>query len=428
MHAAQAGGNGGAAPGRHWLFDDFNALLTVKLKNHPAPTKSFSMNGTLFIFSINVTLALVMAASFIAIARFDPRNVAARWMALAFGFGGLSIAAEFAITAGILVTFVHMVVALSFLAGMLAVVVALSHHYRTARNWTALGTIFAASALLYALTLAMDRNDLVRQILYQLPYALVSLLALAHVWRSARRGALDWLLMGLFTAGALVFAGKALLANMIGGVGDRASDYANTVYALISQSSGAVLVLMMGMTLLVMLGWESAGRLARQAERDPITGFLNRNGFLTHGDTLLRQLDADDSAALILCALDGQSENDTRDADIRALVTLFETTTDARIARIGPTHFALLIPRTNLLGARQKADALRRRIAARDGGTPARFPTASFGVTERERGDALSDMILRADWALEEARLAGGNCVRLSARAALGSIRPRAVN
>ncbi|WP_404401082.1 diguanylate cyclase domain-containing protein [Pelagibacterium halotolerans] len=389
------------------------------------------MSGALFIFSINLTLALVMAAGFFAVARFDAQNTAARWMALAFLLGGLSVAAEFIISADIFVTLARMTTATAFLAAMLGVTVALSRYYNTAQDWASLSVIFVASAMLYALTLDMPRNDPVRQVLYQLPYALVSLLALSHVWRSKCRAVLDWCLMVLLLLAAVVFIGKSIIANMVGGVGSEAQDYARTVYAMISQSSGAILVLMVGMLILIMLARETAARLIRQSERDSATGFLNRNGFMNHGDALLRQLGngGASEAALILAALDVNIENDARSTRILPFAGLLHALDPPElcIGRLGPAQFAILMPETNLLGARKTAEALRRKIAEAEN-SPGVFVTASFGITEKERGDALSDMILRADWALEEARHAGGNCVRLSARSALGLARPKAIS
>ncbi|MCD7058353.1 GGDEF domain-containing protein [Pelagibacterium xiamenense] len=388
------------------------------------------MSGALFVFSINVTLALAMAAGFFAVARFDPKNTAARWMVLAFLLGGLSIASEFAISGGIFVSLARMTVALAFLAAMLTVAVALSRYYNTTQDWPSLSVIFVASAMLYTLTLEMPRNDPVRQVLYQLPYALVSLLGLSHVWRSKRRAALDWCLMVLLMASALLFAAKSVIANLVGGVGAQAQDYSRTVYAMISQSSGAILVLMVGMLILVMLARETAARLIRQSERDSATGFLNRTGFMNHGDALLRKLGngSASEAALILLALDGSFEDAAVETQIRLLAGLLHAIDPpgACIGRLGPTQFAVLLPHVNLLSARQTAEGLRRKTAKGEKNAPA--ATASFGITERERTDTLSDMILRADWALEEARHAGGDCVRLSARAALGVVRHGAVS
>jgi diguanylate cyclase (GGDEF)-like protein len=88
--------------------------------------------------------------------------------------------------------------------------------------------------------------------------------------------------------------------------------------------------------------------------------------------------------------------------------------------RWGGEEFMLLLPETDVDGAINLADRVRRTLEARTilaaDGTPLEV-TASFGVATLHAGDAEVDLIAAADAALYEAKRQGKNCV-VSARAA----------
>jgi diguanylate cyclase (GGDEF)-like protein len=82
-------------------------------------------------------------------------------------------------------------------------------------------------------------------------------------------------------------------------------------------------------------------------------------------------------------------------------------------ARIGGEEFCILLPRTSLDDAEAISERLRAAMAAttvpplRQGRM-----TASFGICAAGPGDRLPDMLLRADFALYEAKRDGRNCIR----------------
>jgi len=90
---------------------------------------------------------------------------------------------------------------------------------------------------------------------------------------------------------------------------------------------------------------------------------------------------------------------------------------DALLGRMGPLEFAMLMPDHNLFAARRVATAVHDMVGA---GKSTRL---SIGITEREPNDSLADMLARALWALEEARQAGGGCIRLSVRSGMSTAR-----
>lgn len=381
------------------------------------------MSGAIFVLAINVSIAAIMAAAFFGLGRFDPRNRTARWFALAFALSTLSSIGEMMLAAGIAVSFTRMLIAMSMLGTFLLVGRGLALRYRIDLPWSGLAAILVASLVLYLLILEQPREDLTRQVLYQLPYALLSLLGASIVWRSGQRRPLDIALLALLVAMAVHFMAKPWIAILTGGVGGRAEDYMTTLYALISQASGGVLALGFAMLLLAISVADSMLAIVKHTERDTETGLLNQRGFEDHATRLLSHKPEGDMA-LVLFSLEAASDLPAFSAIPTGFATTLETVfgPDALVARLGGLTFSALVPDANLFAARGQAETLLARLAAAE--PPAAPP--SIGVTEREAGDSLSELIARAQWAREEARRAGGNCVRLAARAAVGFARPQA--
>lgn len=381
------------------------------------------MNSALFVLAINMSISVIMAAAFVGLGRFDRRNVTARWFALAFALSTLSSVGEMILQAGIAVSLSRMLIALSMLGTFILIGRGLALRYRVELPWTGLLAIFIASLLLYLLILEQPREDLTRQLLYQLPYALLSLLGAYVVWRGKQRRPLDIALAILLITMAVHFATKPLIANLIGGVGGRAEDYMTTLYGLFSQATGGVLALGFAMLLLAISITDSMAAIIKHTERDTETGLLNPRGFEDHATRLLAQKSGGDMA-LVLFSLDAANPAPAFSAIPTGFAGMLETLfgTDALIARLGGLQFAVLLPDANLFAARAQAETLIGRLAATE--PPAAPP--SIGITEREPGDSLPELIARSQWACQEARRAGGNCVRLAARAALSLTRPPA--
>lgn len=85
-------------------------------------------------------------------------------------------------------------------------------------------------------------------------------------------------------------------------------------------------------------------------------------------------------------------------------------------ARWGGEEFALVLPSTNLMGARHITERIRQQLASRDfviTGTrePIGMVTASFGLTQLRKGETAADLVARADKLLYEAKEGGRNRV-----------------
>lgn len=387
------------------------------------------MNGAIFVLALNVTIAVVMAAAFFAIAHFDRANRPARWLGCAMLAAAVSFGGEFVLKAGFYEPLSGLVIALSMLLTFVFIAQALAIRYGSGMPAAGLFAIVASSAVLYFLILGLPREDFVRQLLYQLPYALVCLLATWIVMRAPVKKALDRFLAGLMGFLTVYFLSKPYVALKVGGVGDTPAAYADTVYAAISQASGGMLLMGLAMMALAVVIRDSAAALIRRSERDPETGLLNQRGFETHAhryiDELLTARDGQTSelALTLISVRDGGPSGEIEPLARAVAAALIDSSgQQALVGRMGPLEFAVFEPGVNLFGARQRADTMRGRILAARAAEPA--TGVSIGITEREQADCFADMLARALWALEEARLAGESSVRLAARSGLALTRP----
>lgn len=393
------------------------------------------MSGAVLISWIIVALCLLQSAVFLAVARFDSLNRAALWFSGAFLAAALSFGGEIVLSAGWWPGPVRMTIALAMVVMLVLLAYGLGRHYHVPLPAGGGFAIIAASALLYWLILDLPRADFLRQMLYQLPYALLSLFGLSVIARAREKAWFDRVLLVLFGLLAIHFVLKPFLAQWVGGVGTSPGSFAQTSYAGLSTALGAVLLLVLAACGLVLVLGDTAKRLIRRAERDAETGLLNRAGFTAHARRMVVALAETESPdlpervdmALTLIAVDHPVIPATQAlaaTDIAARITALAPA-GALVGRVADYDFAILAPQANLFAARDVAEALRTALAT-DFADIGRPVALSIGITEREPGDVYADLLARGLWALDEAQRAGGDCLRLAARSefALPNERP----
>ncbi|HEX5900151.1 MAG TPA: sensor domain-containing diguanylate cyclase [Solirubrobacteraceae bacterium] len=166
-------------------------------------------------------------------------------------------------------------------------------------------------------------------------------------------------------------------------------------------------------------------QLRAQADRDSLTGMLNRRAFMRElNSEIERSLRYGRRFVLALCDLDDfKSINDTAghpagDRALEAVAALLEGTVRATdfAFRVGGDEFALLLPET---GAAAAEDAVGRIVAALAGdGVLAHGLGISFGLALFPvHGKTPEELIRRADQALYAAKRSDGD-VEFAARAA----------
>ncbi len=378
------------------------------------------MNGAAFFLAVNFIIAICFGAVFAVVSTRSRSRTAALWFATAFTVASLSAICELLVAYTNLTKFWAIGAFASVLGGMILLRVGVGELYgrRVAPVWA--GCFWLASIVLDLLIYDLPRGTAGHAFSYQTPFALVLLTSAAAVFSSTRRLTIDRALGYLLLVTGLHFFAKASLA-VIAGAGTTAKDYIGTNYALISQSSTAVLVVAVGLTLLSVLVLEIMADERSNSEKDALSGLANRRGFESGVKAaMIRAPNAPHS--IIICDLDHfKRVNDTYghhggDLVIQAFGDLLRTSAapNAVVGRIGGEEFAIFLPDTQLDMATLFAQALRGgTMEITVGALPSSFAvTASFGVAELVPGGDLSGAMRDADAALYQAKRSGRNRVK----------------
>ena len=383
------------------------------------------MSGADYILAINLMVAGLLATSFVMIATYDRTNAAARWIAASYLLGMAYFGCEALIPvigesrSSVPVAFG------TFLAAMVAFNVGLARNYRVAAPWRLMGALFAVSVVVVYLIQDMPRHSIARMMLYQSPYALMQLVGIGTILVSRTRRPLDLALTGLLAASTLQFLSKPFLALALGGWGANPQTYLDSAYAMISQSLGSVFGIAIALLMLAILVSDILAAATQKSETDTLSGLLNRRGFETRAEMAVRDAGRQGiSMSLVICDIDHfKSVNDSLghasgDRVIAAFAGFLRSAAANHHAagRIGGEEFAVVLPGTNLLAARLFAEGARSAFASLcvDGLPQDRRFTASFGVAELAPGEGITDLLIRADAALYEAKNNGRDCVRVS--------------
>ncbi|BCG99119.1 GGDEF domain-containing protein [Mesorhizobium loti] len=385
------------------------------------------MSGANFILLINLSVAGLLAASFMAVAFHDVGRAPARWFASGYVLGMVYSAIEFSIPAFTDARLPVVTAFAVFLGATIAFNVGLARKYGVAPPWSPMLFFLVAATIVVYFVQDLPRQSLVRMMAYQLPYAVMQFVGLAIVWSSRqRRGRLDRILMAVLAASAVQFASKPFIAHALGGWGANPQAYLQSSYALVSQSLGTVFALAMALLTLAILVRDVLAEVTSRSETDTLSRLLNRGAFTRQAEqAVLGAMRQGMPVALVIADLDHfKSINDnfghaSGDRVIETFAgSLREAAAGHHVAgRIGGEEFAIILPGTNLAAARLFAEGTRSAFGAlRIDGLPADIScTASFGVAELHPGETTADLMRRADEALYLAKNAGRDCVRVSA-------------
>lgn len=195
-------------------------------------------------------------------------------------------------------------------------------------------------------------------------------------------------------------------------------DYITTAFEDLFQVVGYVLIVI-GIWKWIVHNKHMTNSLQRLATTDDLTGAYNRRWF---GEVIKyevhRAVRYADTLSLVMLDLDHfKKVNDTYghhagDEVLKTVADIVKGNIRATdiFARVGGEEFTVLAPATHLEGAEVVAEKLRKRIERRTFETVGTL-TASFGVAEFNRDEAVDALIKRADDALYEAKKHGRNRV-----------------
>lgn len=380
------------------------------------------MSGASFIIAINLAVAGLLAAAFLLISAYDRAYRSARWIAAAYGLGVVYCAFEMMIPASsgsrVVVTMSYA----SLLAGIVAYVVGISRKYSAAVPWLVVAALFAASVALNAYVQTMPRELILRNVLWQTPYAAMQAIAATIVLRARGKTALDKALCAVLWLSVAQFLAKPWIMAGVGGNGMSAAGYIQTTYALFSQTIGSLTSMLVALMTLAVYVRSMLADAAVRSETDELSGLLNRRGFEDRAEALLvaSQRRAV-PVSLVICDLDHfKAVNDTygHEAGDRVIVAFANVLRDAAgshvAGRIGGEEFAVALAGVDMASARLFAEGVRVAFSGTKifGLPQTHVSTASFGVAEHGDRETYGDLIRRADVALYEAKKSGRDCVR----------------
>ena len=385
------------------------------------------MSGANFILLINLSVANLLAASFMAVAFHDVGRAPARWFAFGYVLGMAYSAIEFSIPAFTDARIPVVTAFAVFLGATMAFNAGLARKYGVAPPWPPMLFFLVAATIAVYFVQDLPRQSLTRMMAYQLPYAVMQFVGLAIVWSSRqRRGRLDRILMAVLAASAVQFASKPFIAHALGGWGANPQAYLQSNYALVSQSLGTVFALALALLILAILVLEVLAEVTSRSETDTLSGLLNRGAFTRQAEqAMLGAVRQGVPVTLVIADLDHFkriNDNFGHASGDRVIETfagfLRETAAGHHVAgRIGGEEFAIILPGTNLAAARLFAEGTRSAFGTLpiDGLPADNRCTASFGVAELHPSETIADLMRRADEALYLAKNAGRDCVRVSA-------------
>lgn len=377
-----------------------------------------------YILAINLVVAGLFAGAFAWVSTYPRARHGARWIAAAYLLGAVSFIVEWLVPVFDRPRFVVFGAFATSLAGMALISFGLARHYGHRLPTRLVGAILLCSFALNLAIFDMPRQSLPRMFLYQAPYVLVMAVAAWAVFRVRERRRIDTFLGWLLAASSAHFLSKPLMAWSFGS-GATPQDYIDTIYGVISQSMGSMIIVAFGLMMLAVMMNDVLADATAKSETDPLTGLLNRRGFEARA-RLVGPLVGRSGipASIVICDLDHfKSINDTHghaagDRVIAEFAThLAAALGDNHVAgRIGGEEFAVILPGANAAAGRLFAEAIRTAFsgAAIEGLPQGLRPTASFGVAELQPDDTMSSMLRRADHALYRAKNDGRDCVRVA--------------
>ena len=370
----------------------------------------------------NVCIALLFAGSFGVLATIFRGRRQATWFAVAYAVGALTPLSE------ILVRITHhstLFSAISYgssLAALLLIGMGFARFRGVSFEFGVPLIIFVAGMVLRAAIWGGERSTFPYELWFQLPHVFACVWTASLMARIRGSTTLDRVVSSYFGLMAAYFLAKAFLSVTFGS-GMTAQAYAASTYALLSQASGAVMMLGVAVLILFTVVKDVTDRSRQEAETDALTGIANRRGFDRGAELVFcRAAETGSRVSVALFDLDHfKNINDAHGHNIGdevicgfAAILRRCAPSSALIARTGGEEFAMLLEKADVEQCRLSAEVVRVAVLAeRQAGLP--VISVSGGIAERRDGELLPDLLRRADQALYHAKRGGRNKVAIAA-------------
>lgn len=378
------------------------------------------MGSAVFALIVNTVVALLFAATFTTFALTNARFRRVLWLGLAYAIGALTPASELLVRFTDTPQIFMATSSGSFVLAFYATAVAVMKFHRRSVPWLTFAALTLASFMLRWTIWNGQRDDLHYELLYQLPFAVAMLVCAATVWQVSRRTVLDRILTIVFLIASAHFLIKPLLAHWYGS-GSTAKAYAESLYALLSQSATGILLIAIGLLLILMVVRAMLSDAQQESEIDALSQLLNRRGFVRQANALIANaVRLRSEVALVMFDLDHFKHiNDTYghgvgDGFIEAFSEILRLCgpPGALIARLGGEEFAVMLVSHDVAVARLFGESVRAHLVhleleqCRD----VRI-TVSAGLAVDHAPVELQDLMRQADAALYDAKSRGRNRV-----------------
>ena len=381
------------------------------------------METELYIALLNPSIAVILAAAFLVLWLYQPRQRYLLFLPLAY----TSCAAGFLLqyfTLPIGFDATKLASNALFLAAALCIAHAILGRY--GRRLPVFAFLLGAGGIAGFAWFLLVRPDLTWRILV-MNFALggISLLVAAELRAVRQKNPLDRLLFLLALLSGLNFFVRTIVIVRLHGAYDSYDGFYDSAYWTTVLLSHAIFSLVIAFTLMTGSVLDLIAELRRESRTDPLSGLLNRRGFEVRAASMMA--DAVRSGmplSLVICDLDNfKAVNDSLGHVAGdKVIASFARFLDGALApgqlagRIGGEEFAVMLPGADLSSARLFAEGARSSFGmlAIDGLPRERRFTASFGVAQLEPGESITGLIVRADAALYDAKNEGRDCVRVA--------------
>lgn len=390
------------------------------------------MDTSVFIALMNPGMSLVFAATFFLLWRHQRQQryialLSASFVAIAGGF----LLQYFTIYS---VPISKLLSNLLFLAG--GVGFAIGGLGRFERRPPVASTAFFATAGISAFTWFLFVDPDITKRIYAINFAFgaITLIMAAELRRAHERRFIDNLLLGLLVFYGISFFVRPVAVIWIDGPYQSYENFHQSLYWITLTFSASMFLLIFALCLITAITLELMDDLRRESQTDPLSGLLNRRGFEEGVAEALRTARRRHmEGVLIFCDLDHfKTVNDTygHAAGDRVIKTFAECLhgcvgPNHVVGRIGGEEFAIFLRGIDLRAGRLFAEGVRAAFGALCvPGLPEELRcTASFGVAEWREGETATELFIRADRALYDAKAAGRDRVRVDRRKAVPEVR-----